>query len=116
MMDSDVGTATTQPRGAMCSPSNRGHRGRGGQTIKLGFGLGVIGVLGLAARAAALTIDGGPVYAGTAGTPASGVVCSTSLVDATHGPSQGGGAVVTCSLVDLGAAHFLYFGIRNDQF
>src|SRR5437867_3743145 len=70
---------------------------------------GVLLVAGMAARASALTIDGGPVYAGTASTPVSGAVCTFSGT-----PCATGGATVTCTGLPTGA--ILYYGIKTNSF
>src|SRR6266478_5046755 len=71
--------------------------------------LGMLAVLAVAARASALTIDGGPVYAGTASTPVSGASCTVAGT-----PCATGGATVTCTGLPTGA--ILYYGIKTNSF
>ncbi len=65
----------------------------------------VLAMLGMAARASALTITGGPVYA----LPGGGS-CSVSGTAA----SQSGGATWTCTGVNTAAHTHVYFGMRVD--
>lgn len=68
----------------------------------------LIALLGTAFEAPALTLHGGPTYAGSGGVTgscsASGNACTTA------------GATVTCSSLNAGTFVNLYYGIRNDQF
>jgi hypothetical protein len=66
---------------------------------------GVLALLGVASSAPGLILTGGPEYI----LPGGGS-CTVSGVT-----SQSGGALVTCSGVNLGAHTKVYFGIRNDS-
>jgi hypothetical protein len=83
---------------------SRAWRPRTGQPAAL---VGLL-LLAVASRAVALTIDGGPFYAG------SGSVTGSCSV--TGAPSLSGGATVTCTGLNPASFQNLYFGIRNDQF
>ena len=60
--------------------------------------------LGLASNASALILTGGPSY-----TLPGGGTCSVGGI-----ASQTGGAIVSCTGVNLGAHTHIYFGIRNN--
>ncbi len=62
--------------------------------------------LGGAARASAVVVSTGPVY-----TLPGGGSCTVS-----GSPCRTGGALVSCTGVNLAAHTKVYFGIRNDQF
>ena len=80
------------------------HAGGRGWSMKILATLAMLGLLSIANGASALTLSGGPVYS----LPGGGS-CSVS-----GNPAGTGGAVVTCSGVNLGAHVAVYFGIRND--
>src|SRR5437899_7860407 len=82
--------------------------GRGARRPRTILGLtavAVLAVLGVAPRASALTITGGPVY-----TLPGGGSCSLSGTAA----SASGGGTWTCTGVNTSAHTHVYFGIRND--
>src|SRR5689334_22809235 len=77
---------------------------RAGQLLAVGA-IALCAVLGVATRASALVLTGGPVYT----LPGGGTCTVTGTAT-----SQSGGATWTCSGVNTSAHTHVYFGIRND--
>lgn len=69
--------------------------------------LGFCAILGLASSASALTLHGGPVYAGSGGVTGNCSVSGNACLTA--------GATVTCTGLNASAFRNLYLGIRNDS-
>src|SRR6185295_3966098 len=66
----------------------------------------LLALVGVASNASALTIDGGPFYAGSGGVTGS---CGVT------GDPCTGTATVTCSGLNSSGFQNLYYGIRNDS-
>jgi hypothetical protein len=80
--------------------------------IKIGTTLMVLAALGLASKAPALIINGGPVSAG--GIPGGGT-CTVTGIPCMPAAATVPGATVTCTGLNPGAVANLYYGMRVDQ-
>ena len=76
-------------------------------TVTWGALFAAIALLGASSSASALTIHGGPFYAGAGGVTGSCTVSGNACLTA--------GATVTCTGLNPASFSNLYFGIRNDQ-
>jgi hypothetical protein len=101
------GEGSAPDSGTLTGPTNTMRRASR-KRMKLYATFGLVAVLGAASIAWALTLHGGPTYAGSGGVTGSCVVSGNACTPP--------GATVTCTGLNPGSFQNLYYGIRNDQF